>query len=200
MTNASMPDQNSFLRGKTGNPIGSGVDLSEGDCIGQSNPSNWMVCKSCEEVDTPVESMPGNGWVEAILYLFYIAPGVIYSVWRRKGKKKVCSACGSSDVVPAASRAGRRILGDTPINPTSALRRSPRTKVVAPTFGKLSAILMGGFALGPLLGGAAILYVSIFNDRDLGLAGVGFAIIAIGAILVFAASKMWCAKPRVVNL
>ena len=50
-----------------------------------------LECKHCKFVG-PGE-LPGYGWIEAVLYLFYLIPGVIYSVWRRGKGRHVCPRC-----------------------------------------------------------------------------------------------------------
>ena len=47
----------------------------------------------------------GNGWIELVLYLFALVPGIIYSIWRRSGDKRVCPKCRSSSVISAADGA-----------------------------------------------------------------------------------------------
>ena len=73
-------------------------------------------CMDCgEEFDQPSGAWRGNGWIELVLYLFWILPGVVYSIWRRSGKPQwQCPSCGSRRTVPydsAATRAHRRSLG-----------------------------------------------------------------------------------------
>lgn len=43
----------------------------------------------------------GSGWIEFVLYLFYIVPGVIYSIWRRSGPPSLCTVCGKAGVIAA---------------------------------------------------------------------------------------------------
>ena len=69
-----------------------------------------MICKSCEERVTVERWTPGSLGVEILLWLFFLLPGLIYSVWRLTGKKDVCSQCKGSDMVTESSAAGRRIL------------------------------------------------------------------------------------------
>lgn len=45
----------------------------------------------------------GSGWIELVLYLFYIVPGIIYSIWRRSGNSNKCPHCGSTHVISAAA-------------------------------------------------------------------------------------------------
>lgn len=57
-------------------------------------------CNACHNT-TAIALKRGNGWIEALLYLMYIAPGVIYSVWRRSGKPNVCPLCKAASLIPA---------------------------------------------------------------------------------------------------
>ena len=57
-------------------------------------------CTQCRSHSNTAK-MKGNGWIELLLYLFYILPGVIYSVWRRSGKPNGCPTCGHATLVPA---------------------------------------------------------------------------------------------------
>lgn len=45
--------------------------------------------------------LKGNGWIEFVLYLFYILPGVVYSIWRRSGPPNGCPTCGNATLIPA---------------------------------------------------------------------------------------------------
>jgi len=69
-----------------------------------TNPTNKpkYYCNSCHN-HTPTALMKGNGWVEFVLYLFYIVPGIIYSVWRRSAPPNVCPLCQSPGLVHAAA-------------------------------------------------------------------------------------------------
>jgi len=45
----------------------------------------------------------GNGWIELVLYFFYIIPGVIYSIWRRSDPPNVCPLCKAPGLVLASA-------------------------------------------------------------------------------------------------
>jgi len=72
------------------------------ECI--LNPKQEMryYCNACHNHSANAK-MKGNGWVELLLYLLYIAPGLIYSVWRRSGTRNICPVCTKDALVPAAS-------------------------------------------------------------------------------------------------
>jgi len=58
-------------------------------------------CNACHNF-TPTALKKGSGWIELVLYLFYILPGIIYSIWRRSGAPNVCPLCRATALVPAA--------------------------------------------------------------------------------------------------
>ncbi len=56
-------------------------------------------CKNCGTDVVP--DMPGNGWVEFLLWCCYLLPGMIYSVWRRSAKNRtVCPRCRNPHTLP----------------------------------------------------------------------------------------------------
>ena len=69
-----------------------------------------IVCVKCGSItDRAVKSMRGSFLLECLLWLLFVLPGVIYSVWRLTTKAKVCPACGSKDIVPLSSPIGQRL-------------------------------------------------------------------------------------------
>jgi len=70
-----------------------------------------MVCMVCETVDSVKTATKGSFGIEVVLWLFFIVPGLIYSLWRMSTRHKVCAACGSDALVPLKSPVGRRITG-----------------------------------------------------------------------------------------
>lgn len=69
-------------------------------CMSNSHSRAKHYCNSCKNYSSTA-TMRGNGWIELILYLFYIVPGIIYSIWRRSGSPNVCPICKSSSLIPA---------------------------------------------------------------------------------------------------
>jgi hypothetical protein len=72
-----------------------------------------LVCTHCGTADRT--RLPGSGWIELVLYLFYIVPGVIYSIWRRTGSP-ACAACGQRSLISAQTPVGQRLAADAPRN------------------------------------------------------------------------------------
>ena len=50
----------------------------------------------------------GSIWIEIILWLCLIVPGLIYSIWRLTTRRQVCSACGAASA-SLSSKARRRL-------------------------------------------------------------------------------------------
>ena len=69
------------------------------------------VCTNCETADYPKRHTRGSIVIEIVLWLSFIVPGVVYSLWRLTTKTKICKHCRSPQLVPFDSPAGRRITG-----------------------------------------------------------------------------------------
>ena len=97
-----------------------------------------LVCKNCGTIGEPKTVARGSMAVEIVLWLCFIVPGLIYSVWRLGSKHDACRACGSDQLVPSGTPAGRQLA--------EAVGYAP--EVIRPSDGAVSA----GRALGRLVG------------------------------------------------
>lgn len=71
---------------------------------------NWF-CPSCESFAQGVKkSRRGSGGVEVALWLCFIAPGFIYSVWRSASKDRACPQCNARPMIPADSPKAKRAM------------------------------------------------------------------------------------------
>jgi hypothetical protein len=68
---------------------------------GETMSFNEMYCTSCNN-QTTEPKIRGLGWIEVILWLCYIIPGLIYSIWRRSGEPSVCPVCNKETLIPAS--------------------------------------------------------------------------------------------------
>lgn len=67
---------------------------------GRGKPQHCMTCGS----DGPTKQLTrGSIWIEIVLWLAFIVPGLIYSVWRMTTRKQVCGTCTSETVIPLDS-------------------------------------------------------------------------------------------------
>ena len=67
------------------------------------------VCKDCGTVAEPKTKARGSMAVEVILWLCFLVPGLIYSVWRLANKYESCPACGGEKLLPLGSPLGAQV-------------------------------------------------------------------------------------------
>lgn len=94
-----------------------------------------MICKNCGSTHAGTRALPGSGWIELILWLFALLPGVIYSIWRRGQRKPVCEACGSRDLVGLGTPAGKALAAQYGVSKAALVAaKTPRPPAVRPGF------------------------------------------------------------------
>lgn len=71
------------------------------------------VCGACGTVGLEKKHTPGSLGIEILLWCCFFVPGIIYSLWRLMGRKVVCEACGSPNLIPVESPIGRKLLAET---------------------------------------------------------------------------------------
>ena len=71
-------------------------------CAANPTGKAQFFCTSCKSY-TGFSKKRGSSWIEVILWLCYIIPGIIYSIWRRGGNSKVCPNCNNSTLISAES-------------------------------------------------------------------------------------------------
>lgn len=72
-----------------------------------------LVCTQCHYVGEPKGAIGGNGCIEVILWLCFIIPGLIYSIWRSSSRHKVCPKCGNKSLIPIDSPKAKSIMSET---------------------------------------------------------------------------------------
>lgn len=72
-----------------------------------------MICAKCGSIGDTTKTTPGSIWIELILWLCLLIPGLIYSFWRISKRHEACGKCGSPDVIPIESPVGRKIAAET---------------------------------------------------------------------------------------
>lgn len=70
-----------------------------------------MYCQNCGTVGVPKKHVKGSFWIEVVLWLFLILPGLVYSIWRLTSKELVCPSCGAPNMIPTDSPKARAALG-----------------------------------------------------------------------------------------
>lgn len=71
-----------------------------------------MVCTNCGHIGYAKNAVKGSLALEVILWLFFIIPGLVYSLWRSTSSARylACSVCGQKTLVPANSPVGKKLL------------------------------------------------------------------------------------------
>lgn len=68
---------------------------------GQNNKSKY--CMTCGHEGGTRTHTRGHILIEIILWLCFIVPGLIYSIWRISTRHEACNNCGAANVVPPQS-------------------------------------------------------------------------------------------------
>lgn len=68
-----------------------------------------FICTICGYVGFPKKVAKGSRAVEFILWLLFLAPGLVYSIWRRANKQNTCPACGNVKMIPVNTPAGQKL-------------------------------------------------------------------------------------------
>lgn len=71
-----------------------------------------LICSMCGHAGAPKTAMKGNIVLEAVLWLLFIVPGLIYSIWRSTSRHSTCRVCGSDKLIPIESPVGQKLLAD----------------------------------------------------------------------------------------
>lgn len=73
--------------------------------------------------------MKGSLLTEAMLWIFFLIPGLIYSIWRHSTVYDGCGKCGAATVIPLDSPVAKKILPEvtslTPPVRGSRFHRAP---------------------------------------------------------------------------
>jgi len=63
--------------------------------------------------------MPGSLDIELVLWLCFLLPGILYSIWRLSGRKRACPTCRGSSMIPVDSPKGRELCQMFGIDPAT---------------------------------------------------------------------------------
>jgi hypothetical protein len=72
-----------------------------------------MICTACGSSGRPKTITKGSFVIECFLWLCFIFPGLLYSLWRLTTRRKGCAACGAENMVPLDSPVGRKLSPGT---------------------------------------------------------------------------------------
>lgn len=67
-----------------------------------------LLCPSCGALGRVTMKRSGHGGLELVLWLCFIVPGVVYSLWRLLTPIVICAECGAHPLIKVGSPKGRR--------------------------------------------------------------------------------------------
>lgn len=60
-------------------------------------PDVLVRCRRCGYQGPAEPYAPGKTWVEAVCWIAFLVPGLVYSLWRLFGRRYLCPACKAAD-------------------------------------------------------------------------------------------------------
>jgi len=57
-------------------------------------------CVSCGHIGKPLKKKKGSSWIELLLWICVLLPGLCYSIWRLSSKYIACEICKSATLQP----------------------------------------------------------------------------------------------------
>lgn len=76
----------------------------------QRRRNQTHVCTHCGDTNGGTVVTRGNLGIEIILWLTFLVPGIIYSIWRLSSRYIACPTCGASALIPIQSPRGRELM------------------------------------------------------------------------------------------
>jgi len=74
--------------------------------------SNEKICPNCGFKGREKTYTKGNIGLEMVLWLFFLLPGLIYSIWRLSSRYRGCPKCGAPNMLPLDSPLGQKLNHD----------------------------------------------------------------------------------------
>ncbi len=69
-----------------------------------------MVCTACGHVGAAKTVTKGHFALEVILWLCFLVPGLIYSIWRLTTRHRACPVCGNAQLLPKSAPMAQKFL------------------------------------------------------------------------------------------
>lgn len=77
--------------------------------MGLFTAAREMYCPNCGVVGYPTRITKGSFVVEVFLWLLFILPGVLYTVWRLTSQYDGCPSCRQAGMIPSDSPRAREL-------------------------------------------------------------------------------------------
>ena len=99
--------------------------------------TNEIACTSCGYVGEPKTITRGTFAVEVVLWLCFLVPGFIYSVWRMSSRHDGCPTCGLTTLIPQDSPMGKKVIREHAlVVPVSTIEPARPPSKVAKSIGR----------------------------------------------------------------
>lgn len=69
-----------------------------------------VVCTSCGYMGEPKKITKGSIGIELFLWLCFIVPGILYSLWRLSSRYEGCPTCGQKTLIPINSPMAKKFI------------------------------------------------------------------------------------------
>lgn len=69
-----------------------------------------VICENCGSMGYPKLKVKGSLLTEIILWMLFLIPGIIYSIWRHSTAQNICKTCKSISIIPLDSPKGKRMM------------------------------------------------------------------------------------------
>lgn len=69
-----------------------------------------FICPNCGIIGRPKTLTKGSLGIEVVLWLCFIFPDILYSLWRLSNRQRGCRSCGQPGVIRVDSPRGRQLV------------------------------------------------------------------------------------------
>lgn len=73
-----------------------------------------FLCLSCGNIGKPRLRNRGSSFIEIVLWLCFLIPGMLYTFWRMFRKERLCKTCNAPNPIPMDSPVAQRFINQTP--------------------------------------------------------------------------------------
>lgn len=80
---------------------------------GRQQRNGQLYCPSCGATSDGCTHTRGSILIELVLWLCFLLPGLIYSVWRLSSRQQVCPSCRNPGLIPVTSPRASKELGES---------------------------------------------------------------------------------------
>ncbi len=77
---------------------------------GKVSYSGSMICPACGTQGEPATATKGSFIIEIILWLCFIIPGLIYTVWRISSRHPICPVCKAAGMIQVDTPRGAQLV------------------------------------------------------------------------------------------